>query len=75
MDVQRGVWGERWGLQEVPKGFSVDTVQQQYNGDPKIRERDAHMRMKTKFVDKDEDSDYCFHLVLSESHTRLPRFF
>ncbi len=37
------------------------------NGGPKIWERDAHMRMTTKFVDKDEDSDYCFHLVLSES--------
>ncbi len=40
------------------------------NGGPKIRERDAHRRMKTKFVDKDEDSDYCFHLVLSESQIR-----
>ena len=40
------------------------------NGGPKIRERDAHMRMKTKFVDKDEDSDYCFHLVLSESQIK-----
>jgi hypothetical protein len=28
------------------------------------------MRMKTKFVDKDEDSDYCFHLVLSESQIK-----
>jgi hypothetical protein len=27
--VSSGVWGERWGLQEVPKGFSADTVQQQ----------------------------------------------
>ncbi len=26
--------------------------------------------MKTKFVDKDEDSDYCFHLVLSESQIK-----
>jgi hypothetical protein len=40
------------------------------NGGPKIRERDTHMRMKTKFVDKDEDSDYCFHLVLSESQIK-----
>jgi hypothetical protein len=29
MGVQRDVWGQRWGLQEVPKGFSADTVQQQ----------------------------------------------
>ncbi len=29
MGVQRVVWGQRWGLQEVPKGFSDDTVQQQ----------------------------------------------
>ncbi len=28
------------------------------------------MRMKTKLVDKDEDSDYCFHLVLSESQIK-----
>ena len=28
------------------------------------------MRMKTKFVDKDEDSDYCFHLVLSENQIK-----
>jgi hypothetical protein len=40
------------------------------NGGQKIRERDAHMRMKTKFVDKHEDSDYCFHLVLSESQIK-----
>ena len=40
------------------------------NGGPKIRERDAHRRMKTKFVDKDEDSDYCFHLVLSETQIK-----
>ena len=40
------------------------------NGGPKIRERDAHMKMKTKFQDKDEDSDYCFHLVLSESQIK-----
>jgi hypothetical protein len=29
MGVQRRGWGERWGLQEVPKGFSAVTVQQQ----------------------------------------------
>jgi hypothetical protein len=29
MGVQRGDWGERWGLQKVPKGFSAVTVQQQ----------------------------------------------
>jgi hypothetical protein len=28
------------------------------------------MRMKAKFVDKDKDSDYCFHLVLSESQLK-----
>jgi hypothetical protein len=33
------------------------------NGAPKIRERDAHMRMKEKIKDKDEDSDLCFRLV------------
>jgi hypothetical protein len=37
------------------------------NGGPKIRERDTHMRMDAKFKDKDEDSDFCFRLVLSES--------
>jgi hypothetical protein len=30
MGVQRGGWGQRWGLQEVPLGFSADTVQQQW---------------------------------------------
>jgi hypothetical protein len=40
------------------------------NGGPKIRERDAHTRMKEKFKDKDEDSDYCFHLVLSETQIK-----
>ena len=45
------------------------------NGGPKIRERDAHTRMKENFKDKEEDSDFCYRLVLSESHTRLPRFF
>jgi hypothetical protein len=29
MGVERGVRGQRWGLQEVPKGFSADTFQQQ----------------------------------------------
>jgi hypothetical protein len=40
------------------------------NGGPKIRERDAHFKMKEKFQDKDEDSDYCFHLVLSETQIK-----
>ncbi len=40
------------------------------NGGPKIRERDAYMRMKEKFTDKDEDSDLCFRLVLSESQIK-----
>jgi hypothetical protein len=68
MVVQRVVWGQRWDLQEVPKGFLLTLFNN--NGGPKIRERDTHMRMKTKFVDKDEDSDYCFHLVLSKSQIK-----
>ena len=40
------------------------------NGGPKIRERDTHTRMKEKFKDKDEDSNYCFHLVLSETQIK-----
>ncbi len=40
------------------------------NGGPKIRERDVHMRMKENFKDKDEDSDLCFRLVLSQSQIK-----
>jgi len=40
------------------------------NGGPKIRERDVHMRMEENFKDKDEDSDFCFRLVLSESQIK-----
>ena len=40
------------------------------NGKPKIRERDAHTRMKEKFKDKEEDSDFCYRLVLSESQIK-----
>ncbi len=39
-------------------------------GGPKIRERDAHTRMKEKFKDKEEDSDFCYGLVLSESQIK-----
>jgi hypothetical protein len=39
-------------------------------GGPKIRERDAHTRMQAKFKDKDEDSDFCYRLVLSESQIK-----
>jgi hypothetical protein len=41
------------------------------NGGPKIRERDAHMRMEAKFKDKDEDSDFCFRLDFSESQIKV----
>ena len=40
------------------------------NGGPKIRERDAHIRMTDTFKDKDEDSDYSLRLVLSESQIK-----
>ena len=40
------------------------------NGGLKIRERDAHFKMKEKFKDKDEDSDYSLRLVLSESQIK-----
>jgi hypothetical protein len=40
------------------------------NGGPKIRERDAQMKMVTTFKDKDEDSDYSLRLVLSESQIK-----
>jgi hypothetical protein len=40
------------------------------NGGPKIRERDAHIRMADTFKDKDEDSDYSHRLVLSESQIK-----
>jgi hypothetical protein len=62
MDVQRGDWGERWVLQEVPKGFSAGTVQQQRGS----KKRDAQIKMTTTYKDKDEDSDYSLRLVLSE---------
>ena len=68
MGVQRGVWGQRWGLQEVPKGFSADTFQQQRG--PKIRETDAQIKMAATFKDKDEDSDYSLRLVLSASQIK-----
>jgi hypothetical protein len=35
------------------------------NGGPKIRERDAHIKMVATFKDKDEDSDYSLRLVLT----------
>ena len=40
------------------------------NGGPKIRERDAHIKMVATFKDKDEDSDYSLRLVLSESQIK-----
>ncbi len=40
------------------------------NGGPKIRERDDHTRMKEKFKDKEQDSDFCYRLVLSESQIK-----
>ena len=39
-------------------------------GGPKIRERDAHIKMVATFKDKDEDSDYSLRLVLSESQIK-----
>jgi hypothetical protein len=41
------------------------------NGGPKIRERDAHIKMVASFKDKDEDSDYSLRLVLSESQIKV----
>ncbi len=41
------------------------------NGGPKIRERDDHTRIQSKFKDKDEDSDFCYRLVLSESQIKF----
>jgi hypothetical protein len=40
------------------------------NGGPKIRERDAQIKMVATFKDKDEDSDYSLRLVLSESQIK-----
>jgi hypothetical protein len=40
------------------------------NGGPKIRERDAHIKMVATFKDKDEDSDYSLRVVLSESQIK-----
>ncbi len=42
----------------VFKKFRRDFLLTLFNnkGGPKIRERDTHMRMKTKFVDKDEET-------------------
>jgi hypothetical protein len=40
------------------------------NGGPKIRERDAQIKMTATFKDKDEDSDYSLRLVLSESQIK-----
>jgi len=40
------------------------------NGGPKIRERDAHIKMVANFKDKDEDSDYSLRLVLSVSQIK-----
>ena len=41
MGVQRGDWGERWGLQEVPKGFSGDTAQQQRGSSSSVKVRSS----------------------------------
>jgi hypothetical protein len=40
------------------------------NGGPKIRERDARIKMSATFKDKDEDSDYSLRLVLIESQIK-----
>ena len=40
------------------------------NGGPKIWERDAQIKMATTFKDKQEDSDFSFRLVLSESQIK-----
>jgi hypothetical protein len=65
MGVQRGEWGERWDLQDITKGFSTDTVQQQRGA--KNYGEGFQIRMEATFKDKDVESDFSLRLVLSES--------
>jgi hypothetical protein len=67
------------GVSEV-KGGAFKKFQRDFlltlfnnNGGPKIRERDAHTRMKEKFKDKEEDYEVQgHHLQGPEHHIGVP---
>jgi hypothetical protein len=66
--VCKGAEVEGGVFKKSPRDFLLTLFNN--NGVSKIKKRDSHMKMEAKFKDKDEDSDFCFRLVLSESQIK-----